>query len=373
METLQRKLLYDVLAPLVTAAFLGCAGCGVVVCLACVYFARFPRDRLVFKLLVAGLTVVCVGETATEAAFAFDWSVRGFGDYSNFVKLNWDFVSYCVFGTSVCTVQLWYAWRVWVMSSRGNRAVVGFIAGGALAGLGCMLRIGAFCAVHDTLDDFALVNHVVIAWLVLLVCVDLFITFSVIYYLVLKPRKESRGALKPDSRILSLAILAAKTGIVSLIMQVLIMALLLAMPRTYYWGLPAFLESKIYIGSLIASLNARDPDARVAGARRSSQGSAWSSRASDQAPRSAVQEVSAAEEGRALPLMLALAMPEKDGESRLKASLGRSDEQHAALSTASTGKETVVADAGSRVPTPQWDGGGEGGSSGRKEEWDRGG
>ncbi|GAA5916465.1 hypothetical protein JCM6882_006465 [Rhodosporidiobolus microsporus] len=276
---LEEKLVEGTLAPLITASFLACAACGVVVALAWAYFARFKRDRPAFKLLVAGLTAVAIADTVCEAHFGYDWAVYSFGDYSAFASLPWEFVAYCCLtyawflfssfnfepnssyfdsGFGVCVVQLWYAWRVWVISERGW-ALSGVIAAGALAGLGCILRIAVFCAQQDTLAAFAEVRPIVLTWVIVLTVVDLLITAAVVYYIVFKPRKESGGLLNSDSRIHSIAVLTAKTNLVSLVVQVIILALLLGYPDEFHFGSPSFLECKIYVGCLIATLNSRDP------------------------------------------------------------------------------------------------------------------
>ncbi|GAA5831570.1 hypothetical protein JCM11251_000752 [Rhodosporidiobolus azoricus] len=255
----QAELVRGFLAPLVTAAFVACAACGLVFALAWAYFTRFKGDRLAFKALVGGLAVLVVVNTACCAKFAGDWAVSGFGDYRIFSRMPWEMSAYCFLGTAVAIVHLWFSWRVWVISGSTNRVLTGIIAAGSLAAYGCIMRVGIFCAQQDELRKFAHVRVVVLVYLVLLTAVDLLISLSIFYYIILKPRHESGGLLSPDSRIHTLASFTAKTNLASLIVQILILSLLLAYPREFHYGTPSFLVAAVYVGSLICTLLARDP------------------------------------------------------------------------------------------------------------------
>ncbi|GAA6030588.1 hypothetical protein JCM8097_006222 [Rhodosporidiobolus ruineniae] len=255
----QQRLVIDLLSPLVTAAFLSSASCGVVVCLAATYFFRFARDRAVFKLLVGGLTVLALAGTAIECSFAFNWAVLHFGDYSVFARLNWQMKSYFFLtGIPVLVVELYYGWRIWVISGRGNYLLTGLIGLGSIAAFACIMRGGVYTMKHDAISAFHAIRPTIIAWIVLLIAVDLLVTCGTLYYLVFRPRRDGAGLLAPNSRITSLALLTVKTNSISLFVQVFILVLLLIFPRAFHFGALSFLETKIYVGSLVATLNARD-------------------------------------------------------------------------------------------------------------------
>jgi hypothetical protein len=125
---------------------------------------------------------------------------------------------------------------------------------------------------------------------------------SVIYFLLYKPRRDSAGLLEPDTRILSLASIAAKSNIASLALQTTTLALILAYPRAFHFLTTSFLLSKCYTASLVLMFNMRDP------ANLSTNNSPI-----PQYPTSfATDVVAAAEEGRAIPLSVVLALEEED-------------------------------------------------------------
>lgn len=92
---------------------------------------------------------------------------------------------------------------------------------------------------HTSLNystELTVPSHLQIAWLFLLVVVDVLITLGVFFFLVHKPKKTSGGLLKTDSRVLSLASIAVKTNLISLLCQVSILALVFAFPKAFHFG-----------------------------------------------------------------------------------------------------------------------------------------
>ncbi|GAA5852064.1 hypothetical protein JCM8547_000146 [Rhodosporidiobolus lusitaniae] len=341
MRSLEQRLRWDVLSPLVTAAFLACISCGVVVTLASIYFIRFSRDRVWFRILVGVLTLLVIVDTVIQAHYAFSWAVLNFGDYEVFSKTAWQQTGYCFSGIPVFIVQIWFAWRLWVSSERGKVAggLVGLIVAGAVSGMGCILHTAVVSAQSRTLTEMRAARPTIAAWTALMVFVDVLITAGHLYYLVYLPHRSSSGLLKPDSRITNIALLLVKTGSVALITQLLILVLFFAYPNAYHFGTVAFLESKIYVSSLIISLNARD---RTAPSTSSGGGATypdWALALSrPHTPRIAV--VAAAEEGRSIPLILRTAPGGEDGKEEeevevkqrgfeTKLSRGRSSELNA--------------------------------------------
>ncbi|GAA6009467.1 hypothetical protein JCM10207_003792 [Rhodosporidiobolus poonsookiae] len=280
-HTAQQEFALKVLGPLVTSAFLSCGACGVVVCLACLYFARFPNDRWVFKVLVGVLTVVIIADTACEASYAFDWAVRDWDGDMHAGAIRWQAWMYCIFGIPVCVVQLWFGWRVWVMSGRGNYILVGLITLGSLGALGCIFRSAEYLSKHALFSAFSGVRSTILAWVALCFGVDVLLTGGILWYLWLKPRKEGGSNFRSDSRIVSLALIALKTNSLALAIQIVIVILLLAYPGNMHWGTPVFLESKVYLGSLIATLNVRDPALQSTSAPDSLEPPHWLTSPSD--------------------------------------------------------------------------------------------
>ncbi|KPV72844.1 uncharacterized protein RHOBADRAFT_55518 [Rhodotorula graminis WP1] len=273
--------LSNVLRPVLVGTFLSCCLCGVILCIACLYFKHFPRDRGVLRALVLFLTLSSIAVTATCSAWTWMISGKEITSTDDLMPLVPSFIFFLVVrGLTVCVTQLWYAWRCWVMGGRKRWWVPGLIAVGSVAAYGCIIFLTTQISPNKVLNDFMTVAIVTFGWLVLLLLVDLAIThvplslpplealltgspFSIrridtFWYLVWKPRKEHAGIVLNDSRLRQLAGLAAKTNAVGLLVQVIIIVLLFASPGKFIYAVPAMLESMLYSGSVIVSLLARD-------------------------------------------------------------------------------------------------------------------
>ncbi|GEM12687.1 hypothetical protein Rt10032_c24g6704 [Rhodotorula toruloides] len=80
-----------------------------------------------------------------------------------------------------------------------------------------------------------------------------------VYYLLVQPRRAAAGNFKSSSRLTEMAIYSVKTNLISAILQICVLALLLGRSGSMDYCYLGLLEAKIYIGSLIVTLNARTP------------------------------------------------------------------------------------------------------------------
>ncbi|GAA6009470.1 hypothetical protein JCM10207_003793 [Rhodosporidiobolus poonsookiae] len=248
-----------ILGPLIIGAFLSCVACGVVSTLAWVYFSRFPQDRLVYKLLVGSLTAIVIADTAVQGSFAFDWGVKSWGDFLDAMRMRWQFWVFLLLGVPIALVQCYFAWRLHMMkgASRIGLVAVIFIVIGALAGLGVVLAMGVFCATHEDWLSYGGLRPLLIAWVAVTAGVDLVITGGTVWFLAIKPKRNSSGLLQPDSRFIILARLAVKTNALSLVIQIVVLGLLFGQPSNYSYMAVSFIEGQVYVGTFIATLNAR--------------------------------------------------------------------------------------------------------------------
>ncbi|GAA6054018.1 hypothetical protein JCM3770_002420 [Rhodotorula araucariae] len=216
------------LAPVLVGTLASNVLYGIVVCLAYHYFSQFPKDRLAFKLLVAYLMVVATVDTVLNNEWTVSWGVDSFGQWIRLTSMPWQFAAFIVVtSTAVCPVQLFYGWRVWVVSQRENRILVGAI--GTLT-----------CAMFDLL-----------------------ITIGMVYYLAIRPRHDNAGVLRTSSRLSQLVILSCKTNLLSALLQIVILALALSDKRSMNFMYVDLWIGKAYIACAIVTLNARAPPAPI--------------------------------------------------------------------------------------------------------------
>ncbi|GAA5857995.1 hypothetical protein JCM8547_006656 [Rhodosporidiobolus lusitaniae] len=252
----------DVLGPVVIGAFLSFAACGINTSLFVSYASIFGRkDRLIFQVLVAALAVLTFYDTAASGAWIYEWAVDAQFDPTILSAMPWHLTSFCLCtGISVFLTQLFFTWRVYVVASRNVLSIplAVLLAAFALAGLACMLRMAAFTLTHDLIGEYQQMRDYMWAWCGLMIAEDILITSSMWYFIAYKPRKggnkETSLAGSPLRTIVRRAI---QTNGLSLIQQVLIIVLVASSPSTLRYGTLAFCESRVYVGSLVATLNAR--------------------------------------------------------------------------------------------------------------------
>ncbi|KAJ7887268.1 hypothetical protein B0H14DRAFT_2695983 [Mycena olivaceomarginata] len=101
------------LGAVVISNYLSFLTMGVVGCYTWMYFRTFPDDRWVFKLLVSACFIMCL------AIWVFDWAVTNYANPGVMAFTHWALPMEAMFmGTTGTLVQCFYAWRVWLVSTR---------------------------------------------------------------------------------------------------------------------------------------------------------------------------------------------------------------------------------------------------------------
>ncbi|GAA5838146.1 hypothetical protein JCM11251_004724 [Rhodosporidiobolus azoricus] len=243
---------------LLVATCLSCWTCGIVVSLAARYRTKFSNDRAWIRVAVAAATLWAIADTAFNCTWAYKWTVTYFLDPTGLLEMPWELTAYCfVMGTAVMLVQLFYLYRIAAVSR--NYIFVGIF--GVLC-LGCWaiaLYMGYVCATSDDIVAFAGISDVSWGWFAGVLFSDLCITGAMFYYLIQRPKKFGGGGTKTSSPLKLLVRNAIQTNALSAICQACIVALYAKYSTSFYYTYFGLMEVKIYIGSFIATLNARNP------------------------------------------------------------------------------------------------------------------
>ncbi|GJN88657.1 hypothetical protein Rhopal_001623-T1 [Rhodotorula paludigena] len=204
------------------------------------YFMRFGKsDRLVFRILVGFLSVAVIADTANSCSWAYTYTIAGMLNPARLLQLPKEFMAFSfIAGLTVFVVQIFFIWRIWIISGRKNwifPAIVLLIAAAAFA--------VALYVIHAALQR------------------PLFTQFgegATVYYLLIKPRRigASTGALV-NSPLTRLLLVTARTNSLSLLVQTFTLFLVVWKITTFYYAIPGFLEVEVYVASLVITLNAR--------------------------------------------------------------------------------------------------------------------
>ncbi|KAE9397281.1 hypothetical protein BT96DRAFT_995879 [Gymnopus androsaceus JB14] len=114
---------------------------GIVLCATWTYFSKFPNDKWWFKVLVTLCVSMCIGDTiatgqnrhSTDPSFkptdifalagcwSYDWAVTNYANPAALAFIHWGVPAEgFLLATCGLGVQLFYAWRVWMMSMKNN-------------------------------------------------------------------------------------------------------------------------------------------------------------------------------------------------------------------------------------------------------------
>ncbi|GAA6009502.1 hypothetical protein JCM10207_003805 [Rhodosporidiobolus poonsookiae] len=252
-----QTLLDTVLGPLLVAIFVAFAGCGVATALAGSYYTTFGlADKPIFRYGVGFLAVFVLWDTAAQGSWIYHWAIVGFTNPLVMSEMPWELTVFaCNVNIAVTTCQTFFLWRIWVISKSWPLVAGLFTLTFGSASL--MLYIMVQTIIKDALADFSSLSPVFWAWLSIVAANDVFITASTWYYIVARPRRTHSAEYNRPSPLVRIINRLVQTNSFSTTIQILTMILLGVKPGTFWYAVPSQLEAKIYIASLIATLNAR--------------------------------------------------------------------------------------------------------------------
>ncbi|KAF4571674.1 hypothetical protein EYR36_009017 [Pleurotus pulmonarius] len=219
-----------------------------------VYYLAFPNDRRWPKAIVLGVFVIEVLQTVLATRDAFRNFATGWGNIEDLEEVGWLWFSVPVLGAIIsCTSQIFFAWRIWILSSK-NLWLPGIIAFlSILQGVA-----GTWSGIYSHfIGNFANVpvhtRNTTIVWLGGTALCDVLIAGSMLYYLNI-----SRTGFRQTNVLLSKIIrVIVETGLICATFAVLDLALFLAFQSNNFHLAPSIALSKLYSNSLLVVLNAR--------------------------------------------------------------------------------------------------------------------
>ncbi|BGP36066.1 hypothetical protein JCM10296v2_007918 [Rhodotorula toruloides] len=157
---------------------------------------------------------------------------------------------------TVFTAQIFFNWRIWVISGRKNWLLCGAVCLLQLGAMGCGIYMFAAMPEEVWSPEFGNVRQAPFAWLGAGLGTDLLIIAGMTYYLIIVPRLNGVNARKNqvvESPLRRLAIQTFQTNEVSLCLQTITLAMLVHTIK----DMNCFQEAKSYMASVVISLNAR--------------------------------------------------------------------------------------------------------------------
>ncbi|VDB83270.1 unnamed protein product [Peniophora sp. CBMAI 1063] len=217
------------------------------------YYTTFRDDRIWDKLMVAGLTLLDTGHFVCISHAVYWYTILNYGQRLTLNVIVWSLTA-DVFFTSIIAfiVQMYLTRRVWILSQK-NYIVSGFLTVLSLFALASGLAYGIRLGQLGTQSSMHLILYLIRMALGGTVAADICITIALVFYL----RKSRSGVKSTHDMVHFLVVFAINTGAITSLFALLDVIIHTALEDTL--GYMAFYVclSKLYVNSLLGTLNAR--------------------------------------------------------------------------------------------------------------------
>lgn len=234
---------------------ISCGIFGILTTLIFIYFRRYPRDRLVYKVLVVGLWFLELVDQIFVGFSIYYYTITHFGQqYVLFLEnIVWPLLAQVMIGVLIATiVKACFALRVWRFSHENP-----YITAPVVLLLICQLACGiAYCVRGFQVGKLLFADQLrVVASLSLGVAMatDVYIAVTLCGLL----HRLRSGFKQSDTLINNLIVYAISTGAVTAIVSFACLLVYNLYPHSFYFMVFYFQLGKLYCISLVASLNTR--------------------------------------------------------------------------------------------------------------------
>ncbi|KAI0809038.1 hypothetical protein BC629DRAFT_1437276 [Irpex lacteus] len=240
------------LGPGLLGVFLNILLYGIMITQCFFYYSRYPDDRRWIKALVALLLIIDTVNSMFDIWWVYDALILKFGDFEALESASWLFCTDpAIVGVIATIVQLFFAWRVYVLTN--NRYTVSVILVTALASI--FGGLGTSIAIHliPKWAEFHKFQAVVIVWLICAAICDILITASLTWHL----RRHKTGFSGTDDLLNRIIRLTVQNGLITAVWASADLIAYLASTSGLHLLFNIVL-AKLYTNSLMSSLNSRN-------------------------------------------------------------------------------------------------------------------
>ncbi|KAJ7278815.1 hypothetical protein C8J57DRAFT_1304600 [Mycena rebaudengoi] len=220
------------------------------------YYRNYPKDSLILKTTVGALWLFDTMSTILVAHSMYTYIVTNFGNLAVDGLIPWSFALENGMNTmTTITAQCFYAWQIWTVSQ--SIIVTGGILLIAFTSFGLAIYITVRCFRDPRVASLGEESFQSISGPVqgLAAACDIVITLALIWFL---RSKRSRSGIRTTREMIDTLILfAVCRGILTAIAQIMFMSLNVALPNRTFWMPFHQVVGKLYVNSVIASLNVR--------------------------------------------------------------------------------------------------------------------
>jgi len=220
-----------------------------------IYFIAFPKDATRFKLLIVLVFIAEIMQTVSDTRNTIRVFGAGYGNFGMLDEVGWSWFSVPVIGAIIaCAGQIFFAWRIWIISRSLVIPIVIAVVTTFQLGAGLWTgveinRAGRFSALQY--DYF----KQPVAWLSATAACDLIIVASTCYYLL---KSRDRGFKRSTDRMVSRIIkVTVETGMLCCLFALADLSLYVKYRGNNYHLAVCIELSKVYSNSIMIILNSR--------------------------------------------------------------------------------------------------------------------
>jgi hypothetical protein len=219
------------------------------------YYHGYPNDSLLYKCSVAVLWILDAFHLALVVAAVYAYAVTGFGNLSGLLEITWSIkLQASVYVIIVLIVHSLYAMRVWLLGGY-HRGILGYIvASVVVAGFAVGILLVYSVYTVKSFPELEKIAWVIDAALGTSTTIDFIIAAAMCYYL----RKSKGSVTRLNSRISTVMQYSLSSGLFTSACSLSAMFSYILLPNTLIFLGVEFLLTKLYVGSFIAMLNARE-------------------------------------------------------------------------------------------------------------------
>ncbi|TFK52444.1 hypothetical protein OE88DRAFT_1657711 [Heliocybe sulcata] len=224
---------------------------GIMITQTFLYYNTFKKDRLWMKIFVMVLFIADTLNSVFDCAWIYQSLIVNFGNSPYLASADWVFgTDPAVTGIISTMVQLFFAWRIWVLTGRMSLAlVIAFLSiVSGLSGLGTSIAVG----IIPQFVRFQKFQVIVIMWLLTTCICDVAITAVLTWHL----RRHKTGFPATDDVVNKIIRLTVQTGMITAIVAIIDLGMFLGSPTGLHLSFN-FPLSKLYTNSLMSTLNSR--------------------------------------------------------------------------------------------------------------------
>ncbi|KAI0787222.1 hypothetical protein BC629DRAFT_497634 [Irpex lacteus] len=219
---------------------------GIMITQTYMYFDIFRKDKLWIKLFVTMLFICDTLNSAFDISFVYIPLVNNFGDEHALTYASWVFsTDPALTAIIACMVQLFFAWRVRVLSK--SWLLVACIAFCSVSQCLGGLATSIACRIIPEFVHFQKFEVVVIIWLACSAAADMIITLSLVWNL----KKHRTGLTGTDDVVNRIIRLTVQTGMITTVCAIIDLILFLvtvsfkSVPTVNHSSLLIFCTSQI--------------------------------------------------------------------------------------------------------------------------------